>query len=123
MIFEKEYKFTLPIGYLDTNGILQKNGVMRQAKAGDEVYPMRDPRVIQNPEYAMIITLGRVITRIGDNTQINCELIENLYVKDFVFLKDMYKMINKADDLEMEVVCPYCNRHHEVLIDFTKFHK
>ncbi|MEG0841552.1 MAG: phage tail assembly protein [Erysipelotrichaceae bacterium] len=123
MIFEKEYKFTLPVGYLDKNGVIHKQGVMRQAKAGDEVFPLRDPRVIQNSEYAMIITLGRVIVSIGDYTQINCELIENLYVKDFIFLKDMYKRINEADDLEMEVVCPYCNRRHEVILDFTKFHK
>ena len=48
-MFETEYRFTLPKGYLDKNGTLHREGVMRLANAGDEIVPLRDPRVQQNP--------------------------------------------------------------------------
>ena len=57
-MFETEFKFTLPKGYLDLNGVLHRDGVMRLANAGDEIIPLRDPRVQQNPGYLSIIILS-----------------------------------------------------------------
>ena len=45
MAFEVEYPFTLPRGYLDKDGNLHKEGVMRMATAADEILPLKDPRV------------------------------------------------------------------------------
>ena len=49
MAFQTEYEFTLPRGYVDKDGNLNKKGVMRLATASDEIVPMRDNRVQQNP--------------------------------------------------------------------------
>ena len=38
---------------------------MRLANAADEILPLKDPRVQQNPGYLTIILLARVITKLG----------------------------------------------------------
>ena len=48
-MFQTEYEFTLPCGYLDDEGTLHRDGVMRRATAADEILPLRDPRVQQEP--------------------------------------------------------------------------
>ena len=49
MSFQTEFEFELPRGYVDQNGEVHKRGVMRLATAADEIMPLRDPRVQQNP--------------------------------------------------------------------------
>jgi len=43
-----EFGFVLPRGYVDENGTLHRDGVMRLATARDEILPQRDPRVREN---------------------------------------------------------------------------
>ncbi len=54
-----EFPFTLPRGYLDAEGNLHRDGVMRLANAFDEIGPMKDPRVQANPGYLVIILMSR----------------------------------------------------------------
>ena len=42
-------------------------GVMRLATARDELVPLRDDRVRENPAYLTVVLLARVVTRIGDH--------------------------------------------------------
>ena len=65
MAFQTEYNFILPRGYLDQDGVLHKEGVMRLANAADEILPLKDPRVQQNPGYLMVLLLSRVVTRLS----------------------------------------------------------
>ena len=44
-----EYPFVLPRGYVDEQGRVHREGVMRLATARDEITPQTDPRVRQNP--------------------------------------------------------------------------
>ena len=60
-----EYEFTLPLGYVDAEGNLHRDGLMRLATAADEILPLRDPRVQTNAAYLSVILLSRVITRLG----------------------------------------------------------
>ena len=62
MSFQTEFEFELPRGYVDQNGEVHKRGVMRLATAADEIMPLRDPRVKQNPGYMTLILLSRVVT-------------------------------------------------------------
>ena len=57
--FQTEFEFDLPKGYVDGDGVLHRHGVMRLATAADEVLPLRDQRVLQNPGYLTIIILSR----------------------------------------------------------------
>ena len=76
---QTEFEFELPKGYVDANGDLHRKGVMRLATAADEILPMRDPKVQQNPGYLSIILLSRVITKLGTLPKINTRLIEGLF--------------------------------------------
>ncbi len=94
---QTEFEFTLPKGYLDADGNLHRIGVMRLAKAIDEIIPMRDPRVKSNPAYSTVIILARVITRLGALEEITPTIIENLFACDLNYLYQFYRQINQLE--------------------------
>ncbi len=79
---QTEFEFTLPRGYVDQEGTLHRDGVMRMATAMDEIVPLRDHRVRENQAYLVIVLLSRVITRLGTLSTINTTVIENLFAAD-----------------------------------------
>lgn len=115
---QTEFEFALPRGYIDGNGEVHKNGVMRLATAADEILPLKDPRVQQNTGYLSIILLSRVITKLGALQAINTKIIENLFTVDLAYLQDLYQRINLADVPSYHVVCPKCEHEIEVPLDF-----
>lgn len=119
MSLRSEYEFTLPNGYVDTEGVLHRQGVMRLATAADEILPMKDPRVQQNPSYLPVIILSRVVTRIGTVTNVSPEVIERLFACDLAFLNNMYKRLNTPEDRTIQTVCPECGSRYEVPLNFT----
>ena len=120
MSFQTEFEFELPRGYIDANGEVHKKGVMRLATAADEILPMRDPRVQQNPGYLTVILLSRVITKLGTLNSVNTKVIENLFTIDMAFLQDLYQRINMTEVPSYTVQCPKCEHTFEVPLDFLK---
>jgi hypothetical protein len=114
MTLQTEFTFTLPRGYVDPEGTLHREGVMRLATAYDEIAPLKDPRVRANESYLVIILLSRVITRLGTLTQINPKVIEGLFSSDLAFLQDFYRRINESRSGALKVVCPQCEHEFEV---------
>jgi hypothetical protein len=92
--FQTEVEFELPKGYVDDDGTLHRQGVMRLATAADEILPMRDPRVQENEAYLPVIVLARVITRLGSLKDIHTGVIEGLYASDLAFLENLYTEFN-----------------------------
>lgn len=78
-MFQTEFEFTLPCGYLDAEGTLHREGVMRRATAANEILPLKDPRVVSNPSYLIVILLARVVTRLDGVEQVNTKVIEDLF--------------------------------------------
>jgi hypothetical protein len=107
-MFRTEFEFTLPCGYLDESGTLHRDGIMRRATAADEILPLRDPRVVKNQAYLVVILLSRVITRLGAVDPINPHVIENLYATDLAYLQDLYNQINDLEKETGATVCPHC---------------
>lgn len=97
MAFQTEYEFTLPKGYLDNEGVLHKEGIMKLATAADEILPLKDPRVRQNEAYLTIIVLARVITRLGSLHDVNTKVIEGLYASDLSYLQKLYEQYNSEE--------------------------
>lgn len=93
-MFQTEFEFTLPKGYLDSDGNLHRKGVMRLSTAIDEIAPLRDPRVKVNPAYATIIILARVITRLGALSEVTPMVVEGFFAQDLSYLQDFYRHIN-----------------------------
>lgn len=99
---QTEFDFTLPRGYVGSDGALHKKGRMRLATALDEIAPLRDPRVRANQAYLVIILLARVITKLGDIEVIDTGVVEGLFSADLAFLQDFYRKINDLNPEESE---------------------
>jgi hypothetical protein len=97
MSLQTEYPFTLPKGYVDDQGTLHRTGTMRLACARDEIEPLRDPRVKENESYATVIVLARVVSELGTVPRVTTQTIESLFVSDFSYLQDLYRIINFQD--------------------------
>jgi len=114
MSLQTEFPFSLPHGYLDAEGNLHREGVMRLATAFDEIGPMKDPRVQANPGYLIIILLSRVISQLGELPAINPKTIEGLFSADLAYLQDLYRRINENGHNQLGVSCPHCEQVFQV---------
>lgn len=110
MTFKTEYEFTLPKGYVDPDGNVHKQGIMRLATAADEILPARDPRVQSNPAYLIIVLLARVVTKLGSLEEINTRVIEDLFAADLAYLREFYQRINNEGSARIEATCPQCGQ-------------
>ena len=118
MLLQTEYEFELPYGYADESGTHHKRGIMRLACAADEILPMSDIKVQQNPAYLTIITLSRVITKLGTLPQVNTKIIEKLFTADLAYLQDLYQRINQSEAPVYKAICPKCGEEAEFPINF-----
>ena len=118
MEFQTEYLFTLPKGYVDRDGNVHREGVMRIATAGDEILPLRDPQVRENPKYLTIILLSRVVTRLGSLSVVDTKVIEGLYTIDLAYLQSLYERINTMEHPVYKGVCPHCGENMEIPVNF-----
>ena len=109
-----EFPFTLPLGYLDPEGNTHREGVMRMATAFDEIAPLRDPRVQNNPAYLLVILLARVVTRLGTLETINPKVVEGLFAADLAYLQDLYRRINENGHNRVRTQCPHCEQEFDV---------
>src|SRR5215208_3310579 len=90
-----EFAFTLPRGYVEADGSVHREGLMRLATAHDELAPLRDPRVQSNSAYLVVILLARVITKLGELSIVTPKVVENLFAGDLAYLEDLYRRINE----------------------------
>jgi hypothetical protein len=115
MAFKTEFPFTLPKGFIDSEGKLHRTGVMRLATAKDEIVPLQDYRVQNNRAYLVIVLLSRVITKLGELSIVDTEVIENLFSTDLAYLQEFYRRINEEGAPRIHAKCPSCQ--HEFDID------
>jgi hypothetical protein len=113
-----EYAFTLPRGFVDAHGAVHRDGTMRLATARDEIEPLRDAAVRQNEAYLTVLLLARVVTRIGDVTDVTPDMIERLYAADFDHLQRLYERLNTNGEVVGSVKCPECA--HQFEVDLTQ---
>ena len=116
-ILRTEFAFTLPRGYVDNVGRIHRDGVMRLATARDELVPLYDDRVRENPAYLTVVLLARVITRLGTVDDVDAMVVEDLFAADLAFLQDLYKRINTEGHTTAIVTCPSC--HNEITVDMA----
>ena len=111
MPFQTEVEFRLPRGYMDENGMLHQEGVMRLATAADEIAPLKDSRVQSNPAYLTVIVLSRVVTKLGSLPDVNPRIVENLFAADVSYLQSLYQKINSVSNGNgtKKIACPNCS--------------
>lgn len=120
MAFQIEFPFTLPKGYMDKDGNLHKDGVMRLANAADEILPLKEARVQQNPGYLTIILLSRVITKLGTLPSVDTGVVEKLFTMDMAYLQDLYQRINTMEMPSYKGVCQNCGQKVEIPVNFME---
>ncbi len=113
-MLQTEFPFTLPLGYADAEGNLHRDGVMRLATAFDEIAPLKDPRVHNNPAYLLVILLARVVTRLGTLEHLNPKIIEGLFAADLAYLQDFYRRINEHGHNLVRAQCPHCQQQFDL---------
>ena len=110
-----EFPFELPRGYVDGSGNVHRSGIMRLATGRDELVPLRDDRVRENPAYLSVVLLARVVTRLGTIEDIHAGIIENMFATDVAFLQDLYRRVNQEGHTRAGVTCPSCQ--HSFAVD------
>jgi hypothetical protein len=113
-VLQQEFEFTLPKGYVDENGSVHRTGTMRLSTAMDEIAPLRDMRVKSNQAYLTVAILARVITKLGELSEINTTVIEKLFTADLAYLQDFYRRINSEGANELSITCPNCSHTFQV---------
>ena len=113
-MLQTEFPFVLPMGYVDAGGTLHREGTMRLATAFDEIAPLKDPRVHNNPAYLLVILLSRVVTRLGSVEPINPKVIEGLFAADLAALEEMYRRINQNGHTLVSAQCPHCEQQFDL---------
>ena len=112
-----EFAFTLPRGYVDGAGRIHRDGVMRLATARDELVPLHDDRVRENPAYLAVVLLARVVTRLGTLADVHAGTMEGLFATDLAFLQELYRRVNTEGHTTASVTCPACR--HEMTVDLA----
>ncbi len=110
-----EFDFELPRGYVDDSGTVHRHGVMRLATARDELVPLADDRVRENPNYLTVVILGRVVMSLGTLSDVHAGIIEKMWASDVAFLQDLYRRINQEGHTKAAVTCPSCS--HDFAVD------
>ena len=114
---QTEFAFQLPHGYVDRDGEVHRDGVMRMATARDELVPLHDDRVRENPSYLTVVLVARVLTRLGTSTDVHPGIVEDMFAADVAFLQDLYRRINQEGGTRAATTCPAC--HHEFTVDMA----
>ena|SRR5688572_30484664 len=118
MAIKTEFPFKLPRGFVDRDGKVHRDGLMRLATARDEILPLQDYRVQANRAYLVIVLLSRVVTKLGELDGIGIDTIENLFSTDLAYLQEFYRKINEEQGSpKHHVTCPKCA--HEMDIDMV----
>ncbi|MBN1699181.1 MAG: hypothetical protein JW881_16800 [Spirochaetales bacterium] len=109
-----EIEFSLPLGFIDNEGTLQRKGKMRPATAHDEIVIQRDERNLFNKRYRDLLVLSQVITRLGDYVTVTTDILENLYEVDFIYLQMLYRELNSPTERKIVTRCPACGNADEI---------
>ena len=113
---QTEFEFTLPRGFVDTEGNVHQNGRMRLATAVDEIEAIEHPQVQEKESYLPVMLLSRVVTQIGTISPIGPQIIAQLYASDFTFLQDLYLRLNSTDAITLGTICPQCGHEYQIQV-------
>jgi len=116
-VLRTEFEFELPRGFVDGDGIVHRQGTMRLATARDELLPLYDARVMENPAFTTVVLLARVVTSLGSVPAVTPNVIENMFASDVAFLQDFYRRVNTEGHTRAAVTCPECS--HRFAVDLS----
>ena len=117
-----EFTYTLPKGYVDKEGTLQREVVLREITGADQE-AMLMPQLRQNPAKMLTALLARVIVRLGtlDKSRVDTRVAADLTKRDRDFLIMKLKEIDSGPEMEIDAECPDCGRKFKASLDIGAF--
>ena len=121
-VVKTEYTFELPKGYVDKDGTLHREVVLREITGADQE-AMLNPSLRNNPAKMLTALLTRVIIRIGtlEKKKIDTSVTAGMFKSDRDFLISKLKEIDSGPDMEIDVECPDCGRKFKAALDMADF--
>lgn len=101
----REFEFTLPIGYVDGAGKLQRRAVLRKMRGHEEAL-LYDPSLSGARLVSELI--GSCLGRLGDLEAVGAELAAQLYTADRNYLLLELRRITLGERLRTSYQCPRC---------------
>lgn len=114
-----EFSFILPKGLVDNHERLQRKGLMRLATAMDEISVQQERKVRENPAYATLAMLSRVISRLGSLNSVTPEQLEELVLPDISYLREFYNRINQQGNTCISTQCPHCDNEFQFKLELA----
>ena len=121
-IVKTEYSFELPKGYVDKDGTLHKEVVLREITGSDQE-AMLNPQLRTNPAKMLTALLARVIVKLGslEEKKIDTSVTAGMFKSDRDFLIMKLKEIDSGPDMEIDVECPGCGNKFKAMLDMADF--
>ncbi|MDF5714591.1 MAG: phage tail assembly protein [Rhizonema sp. NSF051] len=114
-----EFAFTLPIGLVDAQNRVHRQGIMRLATAKDEILVQKHPSVRDNPAYGFLVMLSLAIARLGSLNSVSPDLLEGLVIRDIAYLREFYNRVNQQGNAHIPTQCPHCNTQFAVELELA----
>jgi len=103
----REFPATLPIGYVDAEGAIHRDVVLRKMTGKEEAI-LADRRFQRNGGKLVTELLHSCITRIGDLSPNGRSTVANMYSADRNYLLLRLRSITFGAELEATYTCPTC---------------
>ena len=81
-------------GYVDAEGRRHRDGVIRAARARDEMAALRDFRVYLRPRSFLAVMLARTVESLGELESVEVGTFDRLREGDLDLLESLYRELN-----------------------------
>lgn len=95
---------------------MHTEGTMRLATALDEIESVAHPRVEANEAYLPVILISRVVTQLGELSEVTPHVVENLFAADLAYLEDLYLRLNSHESVIVGAMCPHCDQQFQLRV-------
>jgi hypothetical protein len=116
---KREVELTLPIGYLDEEGRLQRTAVLRKMTGREEAI-LADRRFQRNGGKLVTELLHSCLVRLGEVPKNGASMVSSLYSVDRNYLLIKLRSITFGPELQAKYTCPSCNENVSVLEDLDE---
>lgn len=103
----REYAISLPIGYTDEDGQVNRTAVLRKMTGREEAI-MADRKYQRNGGKLVTDLIHSCLVRLGDHEKNGRGMVANLYSIDRNYLLLKLRSITFGSDLETSYTCPAC---------------
>ncbi len=110
----QQINFCLPLG-IEKDGKLLKHGKMHLTTTMDELKVQTSEDTELNPRYRDILLLASVIDEIEDITDVDKDVILDLYEADFLYLQLLYNQVNGTSE-PITTKCQNCGYEFPIML-------